>query len=257
MATDSMSAGEAHNEVVHESALSSGSARLTTADVYEKLRRKILDHSIPPATKVNIHHISQEFGVSPTPVREALRLLQGDNLLVATSNKGYATTEILDLAGVRDLFEFRLLIEPWAARIAASNRLANPAKILAAELEHFDTSTDSMQHTLISHDSRFHNAILASTNNQTVIQAFTQSHCHMHLFRIYSLDWPWQATIQEHERIRECIQAADPVSAEKAMRDHLYGGYERFSKAVAKSPTESIPLRAAGAAQLVAGSQKA
>ena len=78
----------------------------------------------------------------------------------------------------------------------------------------------------------------------------------MHVFRMCSLDWPWQATIKEHQKIMECIQAADPVSAEKAMRDHLYGGYGRFSKAVAESPTESIPLRAAGAAQLVAGSQK-
>lgn len=251
-----MGLGGGENEDVPKLLMQSVSARLTTADVYEKLRRKILDHSIPPATKVNIHHISKEFGVSPTPVREALRLLQGDNLLVATSNKGYATTQVLDLAGVRDLFEFRLLIEPWAARVAASNRLANPANILVGELEHFDTSTDSMQHTLISHDSRFHNAILASTDNQTVIQAFKQSHCHMHLFRIYSLDWPWQATIQEHERIMKCIQASDPVSAEKAMRDHLYGAYERFSQAVAESPAKSIALRASGSAQLVAVSQK-
>jgi DNA-binding GntR family transcriptional regulator len=94
-------------------------SRASTNDVYELLRKKILEHSIAPDTKINILQISKELGVSQTPVREALRLLQGDNLLVATSNKGYATTPTLDLQGVRDLFELRLLIEPWAARIAA------------------------------------------------------------------------------------------------------------------------------------------
>lgn len=229
--------------------------RLTTAGVYEKLRRKILDHSIPPATKVNIHHISQEFGVSPTPVREALRLLQGDNLLIATSNKGYATTEILDLAGVRELYEFRLLIEPWAARIAASNRLSNPASILGAELAGFNRDTDSLQHTLIDHDSRFHSAILTATDNQTVIQAFQQSHCHMHLFRIYTLDWPWRETIDEHEKVFRSIRDADPDSAEEAMREHLHAGYERFCNSLAASTVLGTrPLRSSAAPNLVLGS---
>ena len=228
--------------------------RLTTADVYVRLRRKILDHSIPPATKVNIHHVSQEFGVSPTPVREALRLLQGDNLLVATSNKGYATTKVLDAAGVRDLYEFRLLIEPWAARTAASNRLSNPANVLSAELAGFDTNTDSIQHTLIEHDSRFHGAILSATDNKTVIQAFQQSHCHLHLFRIYRLNWPWQDTIDEHAEILRGIREADPEAAEKAMREHLYAAYERFSSSLAMDTDETASLRAPDGPKLVLGS---
>lgn len=232
-----------------------GINRLTTAEVYEQLRRKILDHSIPPATKVNIHHISQEFGVSPTPVREALRLLQGDILLVATSNKGYATTPILTLAGVRDLYEFRLLLEPWAARMAASDRLSNPARALETELKRFDATADAMQHNLIDHDSRFHNAILDSTGNQTVVQAFRQSHCHMHLFRIYSLDWPWQATIEEHEKIARYIGDADSVGAEEAMRSHLIAAYERFSLTLAEKNPDSVALRDPGPTHLVIGSQ--
>lgn len=202
--------------------------KLTTSQVYEALRRKILDHSIPPATKVNIHHISQEFGVSPTPVREALRLLQGDNLLVATSNKGYATTEVLDLDGVRNLFELRLLLEPWAARTAASNRLSNPASLLHEELENFDATADSIQHTLIAHDSRFHRAILSATGNTAVMSAFEQSHCHLHLFRMYGQNWDWRSTIDEHHVIQKAISDRDPEKAEEAMRNHLHSAYRRF-----------------------------
>lgn len=215
-----------------------GQGRLTTAQVYEALRRKILDHTIPPATKVNIHHISQEFGVSPTPVREALRLLQGDNLLVATSNKGYATTEVLDLKGVRDLFEFRLLIEPWATGVSAENRLTNPSRMLKEELKRFDANADSIQHALIAHDSRFHTTILEATGNQTVVQAFEQSHCHLHLFRMYGQNWDWQATISEHEEIVEAIDRADSVGAEEAMTKHLHSAYLRFYNALTESSGE-------------------
>lgn len=212
-----------------------GPGRPTTAQVYEALRRKILDHTIPPATKVNIHHISQELGVSPTPVREALRLLQGDNLLVATSNKGYATTEVLDLKGVRDLFEFRLLIEPWASGVSAENRLTNPARMLKEELRRFDANADSLQHALISHDSRFHYTILGATGNRTVIQAFEQSHCHLHLFRMYGQNWDWRATITEHEEIVSAIEDADSVRAEEAMTKHLHSAYLRFYNALTNS----------------------
>jgi DNA-binding GntR family transcriptional regulator len=232
---------------------SNSSGRLTTAEVYEALRRKILDHTIPPATKVNIHHLSREFGVSPTPVREALRLLQGDNLLVATSNKGYATTEILDLQGVRDLFEFRLLIEPWAARTAATNRLNNPARVLESELESFDAKADSLQHALISHDSRFHRAILESTENQTVIQSFDQSHCHLHLFRMYGQNWDWRTTIKEHETIALAIRDAEPAKAEDRMRAHLQSAYIRFHTAMTDQKETPAELRASVSPRLIIG----
>ena len=208
----------------------------SVGDVYDRLRRKILEHSIPPATKINIQQISEELGVSATPVREALRLLQGDNLLVASSNKGYATTEILNAQGVRDLFELRLLIEPWAARTAAANRLQNPGKKLVAEIKSFDSTSDSIQHAMIGHDSRFHRAILLSTENQTVIQTFEQSHCHLHLFRMFREDWDWRTSINQHKEIAKAIANADPSAAEEAMRSHLNSAYLGFIEHMPKGP---------------------
>ena len=202
--------------------------RSSTNDVYELLRQKILEHSIPPATKINILQLSKDLGVSATPIREALRLLQGDNLLVATSNKGYATTETLDLKGVRDLFELRLLIEPWAARIAASNRLQNPGVELNNEIASFNSKSGSIQHEMFGHDTRFHKAILGTTGNETVIQAFEQAHCHLHLFRMYRDGWDWKTSIEQHKAIAQAISNGDPAAAEEAMRNHLNSAYSRF-----------------------------
>jgi DNA-binding GntR family transcriptional regulator len=203
-------------------------------DVYELLRWKILDHEIPPATKLNILQITQELKVSQTPVREALRQLQGDNLVVATANKGYSTTPDLNATGVRDLFEFRLLVEPWAARAAASNRLGNPANALLAEVESFAKTTKYKKRLMIEHDERFHRAIMLATDNQVLIQSYEQSHCHLHLFRMMGNDWDWKKSVDEHRKIAEAIFDADPIKAEEAMKNHLQGSYQGFIKAMPK-----------------------
>lgn len=217
-------------------------SKLSTQDVYAVLRRKILEHEIPPATKVNIHHLSKELRVSPTPVREALRLLQGDNLLIASSNKGYATTELLDKDQVRSLFEFRLLIEPWAARMSATNALSNPAHFLNAELGQLHISPKTTRHAVVSHDDRFHHAILQAAGNANVLDAYQQSHCHLHLVRLYRLDSAWEPTVTEHQAIHDAIARHDPAGAEQAMRDHLHNAYNRFASHMTDNPLGPHPL---------------
>jgi len=199
-------------------------------DVYELLRWKILDHKIPPATKLNILQLTQELNVSQTPVREALRQLQGDNLVVATANKGYTTTPDLDASGVRDLFEFRLLVEPWAARAAASNRLGNPAKELLNEVDQFAATSKYKKRQMIEHDQRFHRAIMLATGNEMLIQAYSQSHCHLHLFRMMDNDWDWKVTVREHRKIAEAIYSEDAAKAEEEMKNHLQLSYQGFMK---------------------------
>lgn len=210
--------------------------------VYEAIRRKILEHEIPPASKINITALARELGVSATPIREALRLLQGDNLLVATSNKGYATTEQLDAWGVRDLFELRLLLEPWAASVAANNRLANPAEDLRAELESFTPGTGSVRQAMIGHDSRFHRMILAATGNQALMGAWNQSHCHVHLFRMIHHDWDWRSSLAQHHEIYHAILRGDGDGAHEAMRSHLHAAYRGFvAQAEPAPPTQLRP----------------
>ena len=212
----------------------SGRAR---TDVYGFVRARILDLRIPPDSKVNIDALARELGVSQTPVREALHQLEGDNLIVKTPGKGYRTTSLLGLADMREMFEFRLLVEPWAARSAAANRLANPGGSLAVALQEFAGSREeevSLRHRMISHDMYFHDQILGAAHNEFVHRAFQATHCHLHLFRLYPADWTGEQTIEEHRAVQEAIQSCDPDAAERAMRGHLMGAYHRFSKAFAQ-----------------------
>ncbi|MGN6129865.1 MAG: GntR family transcriptional regulator, partial [Nocardioidaceae bacterium] len=151
----------------------------------------ILDGEIPPGERINIDAVARRLGVSQTPVREALQRLEGDDLLIYTPGRGYRTTPMLDLAGLRAVYEFRLLVEPWAARAAAGDRLTNPAHALDEELVDFEgvaAAQEDVRQGLLGHDSRFHDLILTAAGNPVVRQAYSQTHCHLHVFRLYQVD---------------------------------------------------------------------
>src|SRR5690625_5350754 len=85
--------------------------RRASEGVYDRLRELVLENRLPPDERISIDAVARELGVSQTPVREAIRQLEGDRLVVRVPGKGYQTTPLLDRNGLRDLFEFRLLVE--------------------------------------------------------------------------------------------------------------------------------------------------
>ncbi|MFE4227901.1 GntR family transcriptional regulator [Arthrobacter sp. NPDC056886] len=225
-------------------------AKVAASEVYSALRQSILDGDIAPGTRINIDAVSRRLGVSQTPVREALQHLEGDNLLVYYPGRGYSTTPLLSLPELRSLFEFRLLVEPWAARSAAVDRLSNPSAALRAELEVLERQVDdtvNVRQDLLAHDARFHDLILASAGNPVVQQAYVQTHCHLHMFRLYPSDLDSEVTLMEHRGIRDAIAAADPVAAEEAMSAHLRSSFHRFARAFGAGPV-ALPAALPGAA---------
>jgi DNA-binding GntR family transcriptional regulator len=202
----------------------------TVGRVHAAVRISIVDGEIPPGTRINIEAIAREQGVSQTPVREALQRLEAEELVVHSPGRGYRTARVLDLAGLRAVFDFRLLIEPWAASTIASDNVVNPATDLELELKRFErimnTSADLRQE-MLGHDTRFHDMILAATGNEVVRRAYTQAHCHLHLFRLRHVDQSGTITLHEHTQIWRAVRANDSAAAEAAMYDHIRNSYRR------------------------------
>src|SRR5437868_3424526 len=88
-------------------------------EVYRRIRSDIMSLRIPPDTRVSVDSLARELGVSQTPIREALSMLEANGLVSRRHFAGYATSPRMDRAQLDELFEFRLLIEPHAARKAA------------------------------------------------------------------------------------------------------------------------------------------
>lgn len=198
---------------------------------YDRIKAMILAKVIPPDTKLNIDKLARELGVSQTPVREALQRLEGDKLVVGKKPRGLWTTPLLGERELRELIEVRLLMEPWSARAAASDRAANPGRRMRAEIDRF-VNLESMKnegYALASHDVAFHDMIFHAVGNSFLHDAFRQLHAHLHLFRLYPADLDGAHTIEEHKAIAAAISRADPQGAEDAMRAHLFAAMDRFS----------------------------
>src|ERR1700743_354853 len=88
-------------------------------EFYRGIRADIMSLKIPPDTRISVDNMVRELGVSQTPIREALSMLEAIGLVTKKHFIGYCTAPRLDRRQLQELFEFRLLIEPYAARRAA------------------------------------------------------------------------------------------------------------------------------------------
>ncbi|WP_422116120.1 GntR family transcriptional regulator [Brachybacterium sp. UNK5269] len=217
--------------------------------MYEALRTRIVQHDLEPGARISISEEARRLGVSQTPVREALHRLEGDRLVVRSASRGYDVTSLIDHAELVALFEVRLLLEPWAAREAATERLSNPGPRLRAELDalaalHGGGRAAQAQRAV--HDRLFHLEILQASGNALLPTTFEQLHAHVHVFRLHQVDAEGAATCAEHAAITEAIEACAPDAAEEAMRAHLLGSFSRLSagfSAGASAPS-SVPREA-------------
>src|SRR6187551_1073568 len=114
--------------------------------VYGVLRERIASGEIERGSRLHQEDLAKEFGVSRTPIREALRRLAAEGLVDLFANRG-ARVATANAEQLRSSYETRLVVEPGAARIAAQRRLPEPiARMRAAILEEERAGESSDRH---------------------------------------------------------------------------------------------------------------
>lgn len=225
-------------------------------ETYDAIKAKILDHGIAPGEHVGIDELARELAVSQTPIREALARLESDGLVIKIPLRGYEATDLLSVQQFDQLFQFRSVIEPWAAAAAAHRRVAGDINALRAELdraERIERSGASAYADFVEHDSRFHALVAHASGNDWVEDSFVKTHCHLHLFRVYRATFTAEGAdgefvrnmfaeyyrsgstplaVVEHRQIVAAIASGDDVSAGEAMRHHVESSRQRFIPAL-------------------------
>jgi DNA-binding GntR family transcriptional regulator len=201
-------------------------------DVYEAVKALVMDHVIAPGARVSIDGLARELGVSQTPIREALARLESDGLVTKEPLRGYSATPLLTRAEVDDLFQFRLLIEPWVAGRAAELATRDDHRRIAVEIASCPEAPPSDAYeefkALAAHDSRFHTMLAMLAGNQQLRVALERTHCHLHIFRLYSAGGGGTDTLTEHQRIATAVTRGSATAAAQAMRDHLESARDRL-----------------------------
>jgi DNA-binding GntR family transcriptional regulator len=193
------------------------------AEAYARIRSAILDLEFAPGAPLSETLLAQAFGISRTPVREALKLLEREGLVRAFPARGTFVAE-LSAADVAEIYEVRILLESFAASVAA-------ARLTDEDLASLRDSVDAAQAAVGEQrvdeacllDIRLHGSIVSATGNGRIKQILGQMDDQVHRIRLLASRDPerMRHTLDEHQEIVSALMARDAALADKLMRIHL------------------------------------
>lgn len=191
--------------------------------VYRELRTRIVDGSLAPGSALVEAKVSEELGVSRTPVREALRLLEQDGLVDAIPNKCSIVVGI-DPQDISDTYDFRIptfgLCAKWATQRMSDKEVEELKNIL--ELQEFYLQKGDFE-KVRENDAKFHDLLYVGCRSRAVIQSMRSLHTLSQRAReiTYRGEDRLAASVQEHRAIYEAVLERDFAAAEEAARCHL------------------------------------
>lgn len=217
--------------------------------VYEKLVEKIRNGDYPPNTKLpSESELVRLFGVSRTPIREALSVLAASGLIESRQGGRSWVKEInfaemlesvqfemITAAEVCDLLEMRTIIESEAAALAAVRHTEKDFKRLTESLEAFSMTVKDDQIIGFEADYNFHATLVKAAYNPFLTQAIENlSDLHIKALRFsLSQNLGWERKRKEvfieHERIYEAIKARDSEAARDAVIAHLTNARKKLN----------------------------
>lgn len=201
-------------------------------EVYSAIFARIMSLDIAPGTRISVDAVARQLGVSQTPIREALTRLEAEGLVVKTHLVGYSAAPQMTAAELAELYQLRLLLEPFVARQCAltmPETMLTHLGSLCAEmvaLSQHDGLDAYAQFAQI--DMAFHDQLAASAGNRLIVEALARLHTHVHLFRQVFDARTTRAAVTEHEAILSAIASRDGDAAEAAMRLHIKQSQARF-----------------------------
>jgi DNA-binding GntR family transcriptional regulator len=195
--------------------------RVDGESIFQTLRSEILSGMHPPGTAVRETSLAERFGVSRTPVREALSRLQQERLLERVA-RGLQVPQV-DPQQVIQIYDVRILLEEEAARQAARARQFPDLMRLEALLQRDRQLQDPDDYTRITTNLEFHAAVWNCAHNPVLRDLLERLSTHLtHApWSTLSTGNRWTDSLDEHEALLKAIENQDSDAAGKIAREHM------------------------------------
>jgi DNA-binding GntR family transcriptional regulator len=214
-------------------------------EVADRLRRLIYDGDLALGAWVDEQALTEQFGISRTPLREALKVLHAEGLVRLTPRRGCFVAGELGPADLDELFPVMALLEGRCAFEAV--RKATPAEVrrleaLHARLERLASRQDVAAY--YENNYAFHEAIQELAANPWLSRIVSELRRFLKLLRGRQLRVPGrlEASLEEHRQIMRALKRRDAAAAERIMRAHLMS--QRAALAVQErgpAPATAVP----------------
>ena len=202
------------------------SNRALYEEVAELLRERIFRQELAPGSWIDELKLAEEYGISRTPLREALKVLATEGLVTMKVRRGAYVTEVSE-QDLSDVYHLLALLESDAASVVAAR--ATPAE--QAELEALHAQLEAAvadREAFFRINEAFHRKLLAVANNRWRDQMVSDLRKVMKLNRHHSLlkSGRIQESLAEHRALMQALLARNPSAAAERMREHFRNGLE-------------------------------
>ncbi len=191
--------------------------------VYEHLRDQILSHAIEPCSRLVEAQIAKEIGISRTPVREALHLLEKDGFIESVPRVGYYVKK-LAMDELDEIFEIRLANERLVCRWAIEKIDKNGLKALEKNIAKAKAALQKGSPQLfLKYDEEFHEILVTTAGSRHLLNICQQLRRLMLRYRSESIktEQSVETALHGHSRILECLTRRDLAGLESELVDHL------------------------------------
>lgn len=210
--------------------------------VFETLKTRIIKWEYPPGHRLTEEELCQEFGVSRVPVREALRMLERNNLLDKIPHRG-CTVKQPNTKEIHELYDVRLALEIFVAGQLATHgmdeeewqRLFDIWTVSNwPELENADEEGEIDGLLLAQEDEDFHESLAAATENGTLLELLRTFNERLRFIRVIDITTAerLRETCQQHQQILRCIRSGEREAAQTAIEQNINGGRRSAERAL-------------------------
>jgi DNA-binding GntR family transcriptional regulator len=196
--------------------------RVDTQHAYERIRQWLTTLVLAPGSPIDEQQLAEELDMGPVPVREALKLLAHEKLVVITPRHGLYVADV-NIPDLEQLSEMRLTLEGLSARLAAQRATPDDIIVLEALRQEQANTPLNDRRRLFDVDHKFHRAVANSAQNKYLADSLER------LFglsqRLWYLALPHlgflPASVEKHLDLVGAIKAGDGGRAESIMREHV------------------------------------
>jgi DNA-binding GntR family transcriptional regulator len=200
------------------------SARSQGERAYLLIRDRIITLKLAPGSVIEEARLRAELELGRTPIREALQRLAHENLVSFVPHRGTFVTDI-NLTDLRRLTEIRVVMEPYAARLATERAGEADRTAIADLVNQLDTVAEKDVQALMQLDHRIHRQVYQATHNP-FLQAMLEEMLNLSL-RIWFLGLQrgvaLKEAVEEHRRLLTGVRSRNSAMAEQAMQEHVVG----------------------------------
>ena len=195
-------------------------------EVAELLRQRIFARELEPGSWIDEVKIAEAYGISRTPMREALKVLAAEGLVTMKVRRGAYVTEVNE-KDLSDVYHLLALLESDAAGVVAERATDADLQSLA-DLHQSLEQSQADRETFFRINEEFHQRLLQLADNRWREQMVADLRKVMKLNRHQSLLKSGRITesLQEHRLLLQALQARDPSASAQRMREHFQSGLE-------------------------------